>query len=105
MAKAKPAQSLLNEIATLAPTVDQRARTWWDRLSEKDPDTAQAIRDVAVDWVNHGQTRTTFPHVTQLHRYLAGRDVDRPRPSVLGGVHYESFSRFVRGIREEQHRG
>lgn len=98
MGRSKQSQSLIDVIKSLPAVERPRVPSWADVLQREDPEKFLQVKEVILDFLNHGVTKQKFPTVASLHLFLSGKDPDRPIPPLVNcGV--QGFRAYVVKLR------
>lgn len=87
----------LEAISGLPESPRDKRTDWADRLKRSHPDRHKSLMVIVDDYRNGGTSMLKLRTVSNLFRYLSGRDPDRPikTPLLPPDLTYNTFRRFV----------
>ena len=102
-AKRKSEATLLGRIAELPndSPVANGVKSWHSQMRAEDPDMYGQLVELLKDWAANGESRQKFRTLRSLHRYLAGRDTERPIDPPVVSCSDQAFRTFARKVSEQ----
>lgn len=84
---------LIDAVKSLEPVTNKR--NWAVVLKRENPERYAELVEVVDDWIAQGRTYQVFPSMRSLHKWLSGKDQDRPIGEPVVTVDSGSFTKFV----------
>ena len=97
-AMAKKKKRLIDQIKELPTLRDGVTGTapWHFRMQQDEPEKWEEFCEIIDSWNSGGVAREKFTTGFSLHRFLAGKDKDRPLDPPLLSISYSQFRHWFR---------